>query len=265
MVDGHSTDKTLEVVADLSPKAKVILQDRHGKGNALSCGFNAATGDIIVMVDADGSADPAEIPRFLEALKGGAEFAKGSRYLSGGGSADISLIRSVGNRSLAKLVNLLYGSSFTDLCYGYNAFWRHTLPVIHRDSDGFEVETVLNARAARDRRLRVVEVPSFEHRRIHGFSNLNAVRDGLRVLWTIARERMTPRSALPDRDEPPESWYEASEKGSANFADPAQDPPLTESDNGLSSSDRRSEDKRSAISFSVRSTPSVTASEGRAA
>ena len=200
IVDGHSVDDTVNVAKGLRPDARVILQNRRGKGNALACGFAAATGDIIVMIDADGSTDPAEIPRFLNPLVEGADFVKGSRYMEGGGSTDITGLRSVGNKALGASVNVLFGTRYTDLCYGYSAFWRRCLPQLQINCDGFEVETVLNIRAAKAR-LSVVEVPSHEEDRIHGVSNLNAWRDGRRVLKTIVRERFT---RLP---EPNQEWH----------------------------------------------------------
>ncbi|ETA00546.1 hypothetical protein ThrDRAFT_00472 [Frankia casuarinae] len=169
-------------------------QNRRGKGNALACGFAQASGDIIVMLDADGSADPSEIPAFVNALEAGADFAKGSRFVANGGSADITRLRRLGNRLLNFLVNMLIGSDFTDLCYGYNAFWRRVVPIFDLDTggagpqkqwgDGFEIETLINMRAVRAG-LRIAEVPSFEHPRLHGVSNLNAFSDGFRVLRTI--------------------------------------------------------------------------------
>jgi glycosyltransferase involved in cell wall biosynthesis len=189
LVDGNSTDGTAEVARALFPAVRIVGQTRRGKGNALSCGFAACRGEIIVMLDADGSADPAEIPRFVEALVRGADFAKGSRFLDGGGSADITTIRRLGNACLGSLVNVLFGTRYTDLCYGYNAFWARCLPDLSVDCDGFEVETLINIRAARAG-LAVAEVPSYEQLRIHGESHLNAVRDGLRVLRTIMRERL---------------------------------------------------------------------------
>lgn len=194
VVDGHSTDATVQVTQQLRPDARIVLQDKQGKGNALACGFAAARGDIIVTVDADGSTDPEEIPRFIAPLMDGADFVKGSRYMDGGGSADITKVRSAGNRLLGVSVNLLFRTHYTDLCYGYNAFWRSCLPKLHVTCDGFEVETVLNVRAARSG-LNVVEVPSYEHDRIHGLSNLNAWRDGRRVLRSIMSERF---SRLPE-------------------------------------------------------------------
>jgi hypothetical protein len=128
----------------------------------------------------------------------GADFAKGSRFAPGGGSGDITRLRSVGNRVLNGLVNLSFGTRYTDLCYGFNAFWRTCLPHISLEAgehqsttrwgDGFEVETLINIRVARAG-LRVFEVPSYERPRLHGASNLRAFSDGLRVLRTVAIER----------------------------------------------------------------------------
>ena len=189
LVDGHSVDDTIAVARAIRPEVRVLLQGARGKGNALACGFAAASGDIIVMLDADGSTDPAEIPLFVEALLTGSDFAKGSRFAAGGGSADITRVRNVGNRALNLAVNLLFRTKYTDLCYGYNAFWRHCLPHMRVTSTGFEVETLINVRIARAG-LAVTEVPSVEYERIHGESKLNAVRDGMRVLGVIIRERV---------------------------------------------------------------------------
>jgi hypothetical protein len=147
------------------------------------------------MLDADGSADPAEIPAFVEALMDGADFAKGTRFREGGGSSDITPLRRTGNRALNGVVNILFGTSYSDLCYGYNAFWRHCLGAMSIDCTGFEVETLINIRIARAG-LEIREVPSFERDRIHGESNLRTFRDGGRVLRTILRERVrrTPHS-----------------------------------------------------------------------
>lgn len=206
LVDGHSVDETVAVARQLMPGVRVVMQTRTGKGNALACGFAMATGDIIAMVDADGSADPAEIPRFVQALLNGADFAKGTRFAEGGGSADLTRLRSTGNRALTTFFNVRCHRRYSDLCYGFNVFWRRHVPVLGLNAtaplpagsdgplwgDGFEVETLIHVRAARAG-LAVAEVPSFEYPRIHGASNLNAFRDGIRVLWTILAERRRSR------------------------------------------------------------------------
>jgi glycosyltransferase involved in cell wall biosynthesis len=214
VVDGHSVDGTPDIARRLLPEVRVVDQTRTGKGNALACGFAVATGDIIVMIDADGSTDPAEIPLFVAALTAGADFAKGSRFAPGGGSSDITRLRQLGNRALGLFVNTLYRTRFSDLCYGYNAFWARHAPVFGLQAqtpgrgavwgDGFEIETLLNLRAAAAG-LAITEVPSFEHPRIHGVSNLNAVRDGCRVLRTILaewRRGCPPRAAARAGDSP---------------------------------------------------------------
>jgi hypothetical protein len=196
LVDGHSTDNTIEAARAAYPSIKVRSQSGRGKGDAFRTAFAAVTGNLVVMLDADGSADPAEIPRFVEALEAGADFAKGSRYLKGGGSADITILRRLGNTCLSGSANLLHGTHFTDLCYGYNAFWTRCLPFISLDVPGFEVETLINLRIAAAG-MKITEVPSYELERIHGESNLNTFRDGFRVLGTIlreARQRRTVRS-----------------------------------------------------------------------
>jgi glycosyltransferase involved in cell wall biosynthesis len=209
LVDGHSVDGTVEAARRVMPGIQVIEQTRSGKGNALACGFAAATGDIIVMFDADGSADASEIPAYVDALVKGADVAKGSRFLEGGGSEDITRFRDLGNKGLNWLTNVLLGTKYTDLCYGYNAFWtdavRHfRLPDIRigeREGDamlwgdGFEIETILNCRIAAAH-LSVTEVPSVERSRIHGESNLNAITDGFRVLRTILEERRRRMTAM---------------------------------------------------------------------
>ena len=187
LVDGGSSDGTVDVAQSLRPDIRIVQQTRRGKGNAIACGFEACTGDIVVMLDADGSTDAGEIPRFVEALMEGADMAKGSRFTSGGGSADITPLRRAGNRFLCALVNVLFGTRYSDLCYGFNAFRRASLGRLRLDCDGFEIESLINIRTAKAG-LRVVEVPSYELNRLHGESNLRPLRDGWRVLRTIVRE-----------------------------------------------------------------------------
>jgi glycosyltransferase involved in cell wall biosynthesis len=198
LVDGFSIDGTVAVARELRPDVRIMRQTRAGKGNALACGVAAATGDIVALIDADGSADPGEIPQFVDALLKGADFAKGSRFLDDGGSSDITRFRSLGNYILTAFFNARYRRKYTDLCYGFNVFWRRHAPVLGLDAtspprsvrdgrlwgDGFEIETLIHVRVAKAG-LIVAEIPSFEHPRIHGVSNLNAFSDGRRVLRTI--------------------------------------------------------------------------------
>jgi glycosyltransferase involved in cell wall biosynthesis len=202
LVDGGSVDGTVEAAREVLPEVVVVTQTRRGKGNALAAGFARVTGEVVVMFDADGSADPAEIPGFVEALLEGADFAKGSRFRPGGGSDDITVTRRAGNRFLHTWMNLAFRTRFTDLCYGYNAFWADLVPLLDLPDhdlamppeagllwgDGFEIETLINCRFAAAG-LTILEVPSVERPRIHGESNLRAISDGLRVLRTLRVER----------------------------------------------------------------------------
>lgn len=198
LVDGNSVDDTIEAALQARPDTRIVRQGRRGKGNALAAGFEAASGDYIVMIDADGSMDPEEINSFVAALDSGADYAKGSRFATGGGSDDISYLRQAGNWFFNALTNVLFRTSYSDLCYGYNAFRRECVDVFALESaqeqgnsrwgDGFEIETILNTRVAKAQ-LVVAEVPSFERLRMHGESNLRTFRDGARVLTAILRER----------------------------------------------------------------------------
>jgi glycosyltransferase involved in cell wall biosynthesis len=190
LVDGHSVDDTVAVARRLYPAVNIVYQQGRGKGDALQAGFAAAKGEIIVMMDADGSTDGNEIPRFVAALVTGADFAKGSRFASGGGTDDITFSRHFGNKILRGLVNLLFGTRYTDLCYGYNAFWAKHVSTLDLDCAGFEVETVMNVRAAKAG-LVVQEIPSHEHLRLHGMSNLKVLRDGMRIVKFILSERFS--------------------------------------------------------------------------
>jgi glycosyltransferase involved in cell wall biosynthesis len=194
IVDGRSTDRTVEIARQLRPDVIIVMEPKPGKGAGLRAGFNAARGDVIVMLDADGSMAPEESIVFLCALMIGADLVKGSRSLQGSGSADLSFFRTLGNWGLTRLVRWLYRCSFSDLCYGYIAFWTKHVKCFDSDCDGFEIETLINIRALKHK-LKVVEVASFESARINGVSNLRAIPDGTRVLRTILRERVgAPRS-----------------------------------------------------------------------
>jgi CheY-like chemotaxis protein len=188
LVDGRSTDGTVEEARRIMPSIKVVLEKKHGKGAALIAGYRASSGDIIIVMDADGSNDPREIPRFIHALIQGADFVKGSRFASGGGTTDMPRIRRLGNAFFVHLVNLLFNSTFTDLCYGYHAFWCYCLDTLElKDVDGFEIDAALYLRAIKDK-LKIAEVSSFEGYRFYGEGKLRTIPDGLRVLRTIFKE-----------------------------------------------------------------------------
>ena len=190
LVDGNSTDVTLTTARSCRPDIRVVRQEGIGKGDALRSGFLAATGDIIVMIDADGSMSPQEISHYLHFLANGYDFVKGSRFISGGGSLDITKFRSLGNKFLLTVFNTLYDARLTDLCYGFCAFHRRYLEHLSLSATGFEIEAEMVVHAMQAG-LRIAEVPSLELPRRAGNSNLRAVRDGTRVLRTVLRDHRT--------------------------------------------------------------------------
>jgi glycosyltransferase involved in cell wall biosynthesis len=187
LVDGHSTDATVETALQLMPEIRVVYQPGRGKGDALRAGFSAARGDIIIALDADGSTDPQEIPAFVSALSAGADYVKATRFAPGGGTSDMTLTRKVGNWGFVVLSHWLFGTRYTDFCYGYFGFWRSLLPVLDLKSDGFEIECEVNCRAAVTK-LTVVEVPSFEHDRVAGEAHLRPFHDGWRVFMELIKQ-----------------------------------------------------------------------------
>jgi glycosyltransferase involved in cell wall biosynthesis len=197
VIDANSRDKTADIAKKLG--AHVVNQKGRGKGSALRQAFlhEWIDSDIVVMMDADGSMSATEIPRFIKALQSGADVVKGSRFLPCGGSDDLSMIRKIGNKMLLLVVNILYGTSYTDLCYGFGAFKRNALMKLtpHLSAANFEIETEICIKANR-LKLKVVEVPSFELRRNGGKSNLSTFGDGFRILNAILGELLK----IPERD-----------------------------------------------------------------
>lgn len=187
IIDGESTDGTIDEVLKYRKDAKIIIDKVHGKGNALRKGFEAATGDLIIMMDADGSHDPRELPRLVDPVLNGYDVTKASRILPGGGSDDFTAFRRFGNKMFVTMVNIMYNADYTDLCYGYRVFKKEALDKIHCKTNGFEIETeqsILMLKAG----LKIKEVPSFEAKRKHGDSRLNSFTDGWRILRIIVNE-----------------------------------------------------------------------------
>jgi glycosyltransferase involved in cell wall biosynthesis len=201
LVDDGSTDGTADVARQLMPRIEVVANHRpRGKGNALRTGFDHADGSLVVQIDADGSEAPEEIIRFVAALLSGADIAKGSRFLVGGGTSDMTTVRKLGNRMFLFLCRVLYGVRWTDFCHGYIGFRADALLRLELDAPGFDIEAQIALRAV-DRGLAICEVPCYEQARMTGEGHLLTFRDGWRVLKTIAREKhaVWKRRAAPQR------------------------------------------------------------------
>jgi glycosyltransferase involved in cell wall biosynthesis len=177
LVDGNSTDKTIEKAREMWPDVRIVNQKGRGKGDALRLGFAEAKGDIIITLDADGSMEPEKIPEFLRLLHDGYDVVKGSRFCKGGGTSDMQWYRKVANWMMTKLANVLHGSKYTDITYGYNAFWKKTLDGITLKTTDFETELEFLIKMAR-KRLKITELPCFEKKRAGGASKLNSLKDG---------------------------------------------------------------------------------------
>ena len=209
VVDGLSVDDTIAAARAVRPDVVIVEHPVPGKGEAVRAGLAAATGDLVVMLDADGSMDPAEIQPFVEALAAGADLVKGSRFLPGGGTTDMTILRRIGNSLLLRLTNTLLGTAYSELCYGYMGFRRSRLHELALRRPGFEIETEIVVKAHRAG-FHVVEVPSFESPRRYGESNLHTFSDGWRILRTLLSERRTSAPAdgaigqVPQDNEPRE-------------------------------------------------------------
>lgn len=194
VIDGKSKDRTMEVARRNG--AIVIMQNGRGKGSAvrevLSNGYLDV--DAMVLMDADGSMSPEEIPILVQGLTSGADLVKGSRFLKGGGTYDMSFIRRFGNLLMMSAVNLLWTTRYTDLCYGFAVFNKRSIakmaPLLK--SENFEIETEIFVKAKK-LGLKVTEVPSVELKRRNGKSNLNAFKDGVKIFQTILREFIGPQ------------------------------------------------------------------------
>lgn len=187
LVDGHSSDNTVKVAREIRPEIKVLLQPNKGKGDALKYGVNQATGEIIITLDADGATNPEEIPGFIGPLLDGYDFVKGSR-LKNGRPSNMPYHRWFGNKILVITCNLLYGTRYTDICSGYNAFWKSVFPRLRLIRDGFEMEQemIVNAKKLG---LKVVEVCHEDIGRLGSSSKVSALKQGFIDWVIIVRER----------------------------------------------------------------------------
>jgi len=192
LIDGNSSDRTVEVARELRPDLRVYLQRGRGKGDALRLGFAQAKGEFIVTLDADGATDPAEMWRFVSPLLAGWDLVKGSRFHDGDPHG-MAKHRIFGNWLLATIGNVLYSVSFSDMCSGYLGVTRSALDQLNWESLGpYDYEVVLICRAIR-RGLRVKEVGHVDSGRDAGQSKMASWHTGWNQMKTILRERFRRR------------------------------------------------------------------------
>jgi glycosyltransferase involved in cell wall biosynthesis len=184
IVDGHSKDKTVEIAKKFG--AKVLFDDK-GKGSALRKGMKTVKGDIVITMDADCSHKSSEIGLLTEGIKAGFDVCMGSRFIQGGGTEDMSWYREIGNKFFVFLVNLIWRMNYSDLCYGYRSFRKSCINKLDLKEDGFGIETEISIKAAK-KKLRILEVPSYEKARDSGEGRLRTFNDGWQIFKTIIRE-----------------------------------------------------------------------------
>jgi len=184
VVDGYSKDKTVEIAKKFGCR---IVYDNLGKGSAILKGMKIAKGEIIITMDADMSQRPIELGLMIEGIRAGYDIVMGSRFIQGGGTEDMPWYRKLGNKFFVFLVNFLWRTKYTDLCYGYRSFKSKSWKKLGLKSTGFGIETEISIKAAK-KRLKVLEVPSFEKKRLYGEGKLKTFKHGLSILKTILKE-----------------------------------------------------------------------------
>ena len=188
LVDAHSTDNTVEIAQQLRSDIKILYQPKEGKGDAMRYGIEQTNGDIVVMLDAGGQNNPEDMGELIKPLLNGYDFVKGSR-LARGRPHDMAVNRWLGNSVIALTCNLLYGTKFTDLCSGYNAFWRESFLTINPwAKENWGYEPLFIARVLKNK-LKIREVPHSYTKRINGKSNLPDLKQGFTAIAVLFRER----------------------------------------------------------------------------
>jgi len=192
LVDDGSTDGTRDVLRRLAdpPRIRIVEHPENvGKGAALKTGFAHASGDVVVIQDADLEYDPADFPRLLRPfLDADADVVYGSRFLVGDSARMHPLYHYLGNRFLTFVSNLFTGLNLTDMETCYKAFRREVLERIEVRSRRFTVEPELTAKVAR-MGVKIVEVPIGYSGRDYAAGKKIGGRDGVAALWAIVKYR----------------------------------------------------------------------------
>lgn len=195
VVDGHSTDGTGELVTRLG--YTLVLQEGKGLGDAIKTGIKKASGDVIIIVDADGSHNTADIPKLLAKISEGYDLVVASRYISapkvkglfvtGSSSYDDTFIRAIGNRTFTWMTRTFYKVPVHDILMGFKAFRKSIFEkvVLKETGQQFDAEIIIKAQKAG---YKLAEVPTVEYRREFGESKLSVPYHGFKVLWVIIRE-----------------------------------------------------------------------------
>ena len=198
VVDGYSTDGTRELVVKLGYTP--VLQEGKGLGEAIKTGIKRASGDIIIIVDADGSHAVSDINKLTAKINEGYDLVVASRYISGprlkglfrrqSSSYDDTFIRELGNRMFTWMARTFYGVPAHDILMGFKAFRRSIFEkvVLIETGQQFDAEIMIKAQKAG---YKITEIPTIEYKRKSGESKLSVPYHGFKVLWVIIRELFT--------------------------------------------------------------------------
>ena len=187
VVDDGSTDGTGDA-ARAAGAHVITLCPNRGKGNALREGIRHTEGEWVIFLDADGQDDPEEIPLLLSHATDDVTMVNGSRFLGSLEEGAISAPNKVGNVVLTKFMSLLFGHRITDSQAGFRAFRGDVVRAMTLRSDEYEIETEMLAKVLKAGQ-RVLEVPVTRYERGSGETDFRRVRNGLRILRTMLRER----------------------------------------------------------------------------
>ncbi len=191
VVDDGSTDDTAQEAARIFGVQLLARAKNGGKGIALREGMAAATGDVLVFMDGDGQDAPEDLHLLVEQMRAGNRFVNGSKFIGAMEAGAISLPNYWGNRFMSGLINLLFGSAITDSQSGFRAISRQVALEMDLSSSQYEIETEMLCRALKTG-VHVAEVPVTRQARSGGTTGFRRVRNGLRVLAMILKERTAP-------------------------------------------------------------------------
>lgn len=181
VVDDGSKDRTPEIVRSI-PGARLVQHPHNkGYGAALKTGFQAANGDLLAFLDADGTYPPEHFPALCEEMIKGADVVVGSRR--SGASSEMPVVRRFGNFIWSSLLSLIAGQRVADPASGMRVFHRQALECLYPLPDGLNFTPVMSTRSAHEG-MKVVEI-AIPYKERLGRSKLNVVRDGVRFLQTI--------------------------------------------------------------------------------